>query len=729
MSRCTARGIALLLVVWPLAAAAGDAGDDADTLWTRWSATFLTQYRWIASPEDDDDVGGFFDQYEFTPNKSSAAPFEIGVRDAAIDLFRGEEETLFQLRLQSPTSNLGISGSQIDQPFFNQRLEALTRLEGLDIDLFYRRGRTEQLRLFPNTAGPGLVFGDRSGANDRFFRDRTGFESEIRFRPYEAFRAPDALGSRLAPELSLRGGYQAREGLAQLRFLRDPSNDWIGLAQDLDRSVGDVGGGLLLAPDGLLTLTLDFDHQRFRFDSDPITEGSLGYAPPLATRTVGFVPSSNRYTGVARLISRIGERAVLEAGFEVSELEQVNSFTPDQAAAGLETNSVRTYAANASVDVALIENLSFIGSFDFERRKNNIERETPLFNETNGSQLGPFVESWRRFFARGELELRMRGSNRVALGVRYEDVSRDLDFPQPGNLRILAENAHMDRDSRIVTVYGRTALRPWRRLNLNAELGYRNAPKTGYIVELDDNFYGRARASYVFQWRRPLSLSAFVQGGTGDNGDFSVVSGLGPNPAGPALGRSYESSNVAGGLTASLSPVDRLSTVVSFFYGYDSQDTGLDLSTLQRYFQEVLPIGFQPDGTSEFENHQLSLILGSHFRLTERTDGRLGYGYTHAKTRYQGGSANLSCVISGASCLSLIAPNRKIDSDTHTVDFEVGHWLRDGLRVLAGYRLQLYSDDAPTVQSVASAVRPFDRSTHQHTVTLGVTLTSDFFSH
>ncbi|MBW2271117.1 MAG: hypothetical protein JRH16_21400 [Deltaproteobacteria bacterium] len=729
MSQCSLGGLVLLLAAAPLAVANAEAGDAAETLWTRWSATLSAQYRWIESPQDDDDVGGFFDQYEFTPNKSSAVPFEFGLRDGAVDLFRGEAEPLFQLRFQSPTSNLGISGSEIDQPFLNQRLDALARLEGLEVDLSYRRARTEQLRLFPNTEGPGLLFGDLSSADDRFFRDRTGFRSEIRLRPYEAFGAQDAIGSRLAPELSLRGGYQDRDGDAQLRFLRDPSNDWIGLDQDLDRSVSDIGGGLLLAPDGLLTLAFDFDYQRFRFDSGPITEGELGFPPPLGTRSIGFVPSSNRYTGSARFNSRIGERAVLEGSFQISELEQVASFTPDQAAAGLKDNSVRYYAADASVDVALVGGLSFIGTFEFDRRENDIERDTVLFNDSNGSQIEPFVESWRRFFAHGELELRMRGANRVALGVRYEDVSRDLDFPQPGNLRILPENAHISRDTQIVTVFGRTALRAWRSLNLSAELGYRTAPETGYIVELDDNFYGQLRASYLFRWRRPLSLSAFVRGSTGDNGDFSVVSGLGPDPSGSVLGRSYESSNVAGGITASISPVDRLSTYLSFFYAYGSQDTSLDLSTLQRSFQEVLPIGFERDGKSEFEDRQLSLVLGSHLQLTEQTDGRLSYGYTHAKARYRGGSANLSCLISGTSCLELIAPNRKIESDIHTIDFEVGHWLRDGLRVLAGYRLQHHDDGSSSVQSVASAVRPFDRSTHQHSVTLGVTLTSDFFSH
>ena len=64
----------------------------------------------------------------------------------------------------------------------------------------------------------------------------------------------------------------------------------------------------------------------------------------------------------------------------------------------------------------------------------------------------------------------------------------------------------------------------------------------------------------------------------------------------------------------------------------------------------------------------------------------------------------------------------------HVIDLEIGHWLMKGLRVLGGYRYQLYEDDAKVVDSVGSAVDPYDRSTHQHTITLGVTLTSDFFA-
>ena len=504
MSRCSLGGLVLLLAAAPLAVANAEAGDAAETLWTRWSATLSAQYRWIESPQDDDDVGGFFDQYEFTPNKSSAAPFELGLRDGAVDLFRGAAEPLFQLRFQSPTSNLGISGSEIDQPFLNQRLDALARLEGLEVDLSYRRARTEQLRLFPNTEGPGLLFGDLSSADDRFFRDRTGFRSEIRLRPYEAFGAQDAIGSRLAPELSLRGGYQDRDGDAQLRFLRDPSNDWIGLDQDLDRSVSDIGGGLLLAPDGLLTLALDFDYQRFRFDSGPITEGEARLSAAAGHEVDRLRPEQQPLHRQCAV-----QQPDRGAGCPGRQL-------PDQRArAGGLVHAGSGRGRPEGQQCPLLRGRR-LGRRRAGRRP-LLHRDLRVRPARGTTSSATRSSSMTRTAARSSPSSRAGGdssptaSSSCACGERTAwrwgfatRTCRGIStFRSPENLRILPENAHISRDTQIVTVFGRTALRAWRSLNLSAELGYRTAPETGYIVELDDNFYGQLRASYLFRWRRP----------------------------------------------------------------------------------------------------------------------------------------------------------------------------------------------------------------------------------
>ena len=120
-----------------------------------------------------------------------------------------------------------------------------------------------------------------------------------------------------------------------------------------------------------------------------------------------------------------------------------------------------------------------------------------------------------------------------------------------------------------------------------------------------------------------------------------------------------------------------------------------------------------------FENEQTSLVLGMHAVLDERTDASFSYAYTRVQADYSGSDTT--------EALLLVERNRKIESDTHVLDFELRHRLRDGLELLAGYRFQDHDDDGPVPESVASVVSPRTRTTDQHTVTVGVTLTSEFF--
>lgn len=719
-SRSAVRPVSILL---PLLAVLPASAEEEDALALRWSVTPSVEYRWIEP--DDDDVGGFFDQYEFVPNRDSGFPVEIGVSDAALDLLGESETPWLQLRLESPTSNLGVSGSEIDEPFFNQRLLLLGRMPGLDLDLFYRRLRTEEVRLFPNTAGAGLPFEDRSRPDQRFQRDRTGFATELRARPHELLASAERLGDWAAPELSLRGGYQVREGDLQRRFLVEPSNRWLGLAQPRDQEVGDVGGGLLLAPARLFTLALDVDHQRFREDAPTRLQSQLGGGIPASQRSIGFVPDTDRTTGTARLRGRLGERAVLQAGFQASVLEQVDDFTPLQRANRLRDNQVFFYAGDLAADVALFGPLSANATFRYERRENDIERDTPLFNPRgdNGSQVDEFVESWTRLRFGVEAVYRLNAANQLALGGRYDSIDRDLDFasagcpPAPCFPAILPVNALVEEDSESWTVYGRARLRPLRRVGVSAELGYRTAPETGYVTELDDYVYGRMRASWTPDLPRPVVISLLARGGTGRNRDLEMVDGggVGVPPAGPRTRRDYERSDWLVGLTATANPWERLSASVSFFVSRDAQDYDLTLSSLQRYVQPAAPVTFANLGGTDYENDQWSVVLGGHYEIDDATDASLSYAFTRADTRYDAG---------GSPQLAQLRSTAEIDSDLHATELELGRWLREGLRVQVGYRFELYRDGTDLPESQGSARPPFDLDTQRHTVTLGVTLTS-----
>ncbi|MBW2232462.1 MAG: MtrB/PioB family outer membrane beta-barrel protein [Deltaproteobacteria bacterium] len=705
---------ASLLLVGP-----ASADEEFESLW---SATLMGQFKVISDEEAHDHVTGFFDQYEFTPNKSSSVPFELAVRDASYDLFGSGETPRLQFRLQSPTSNLGVSGSQIDSPFLNQRADLLGRFDGIHFDLDYRRMRTEELRLFPvSIPGFGPQFTDRTSPGDRFFHERTGFTGELRLRPADLIDREVGWLKRLAPEVALRGGYQGRNGQSQYRFMVEPQNAWLAHTREHDQSVGDVGGGVLVAPGGLFTLALDFDYKQFREDAPFTLQSDLG--PPVTSnsRVIGFIPDTNQTTGTVRLNSRIGDRAVLEGGFQISQLEQVGDLTPEQLASGLVDNSVRYYSANFAADVSIVDRVSANAYFKFDQRDNDIQRNTSLFNPLNGTQVDEYLKQWRRILVGFETSYHPARRSRVALGVRFEAIDRELDFVPPGtgNRRILPANALTADETRMYTIYGRTNVRPAKGLSVFAELGYRGAPSTGYIVDLDKYVYGKLRASYALPIEHPVVLSAFAQGGSGENRDFTMVDGLGPLPGGPEVSRNFDRYDYTWGITATTSVKRDTTLFASFFMSRDAQDYDLVVSNVQRYFQDVVALGFGPSGGFDYVNDQLSLRVGSHSQITEKTDAGLSYSFTSAETLYNP---------SAAREVSLIGVAGLIDSDIHGLDFEVGHWLKDGLRILVGYRLQLNTDGAPLTAGNGSVVTPFDLSMSQHTVTLGVTLTNDLWA-
>lgn len=684
-----------------------------------WSATLEAALAQIASEEADDDVTGFFDRYDYTPNKSSDAPVELGVTDASLDVLGEAQTPRLQLRLESPTSNLGVSGRDADRPFLNQRGDLFGRLDGFDLDLSYRRIRTERLRIFPNPGSSGQNYYDRTAPGHRFYRERTGFESEMRLRPHDFFQeSPDFL-DWLAPQASLRGGADFREGKRQVRFSLPGTNQWGAFTVDEDQSVGNVGGGVLAAPGGLFTMVIDMDHERFRENASTATNAFLGAPFPASTNPVGFVPDTDRTTGSVRLQSRLGDRAALEGGFQVSHLQQVASQTIPQEVAGLDDNELLYTSANAAADVVIAGPVSANAFFKFDQRDNDIDRDTALFNPAGTTQIQPFVERWQRMYTGAELVYRLRASNLFAVGARAEWVDRDLEFPAfaAAGRRILPENAAIADESESYTVYGRTVLRPLAALGVRGEVGYREAPETGYVTELDDYVYGKLRASYTVPLERPVVLTAFGEGGQGENDDFAFVSGAAPGgvlaPTGQ-VDQEFERWSYQWGLTAATSPWDDVSLFTSFFHSRGAQDQDLILSDLTRYFQHLFPIEFTAQGPIEYRSDDFSVVAGTHAQLTEQTDAGLSYTFTRAEARYRANGA-----LAGAE----LRDARQVDMDIHRVSLEAGHRVRDGLRVSAGYRLDYLSDRSPVVGAVGS-VAPFDLDTFEHTFVVGVTLTN-----
>jgi hypothetical protein len=697
-------GIFVVAALFVAGTAWGDGEYEID-----WSATFEARLKDFQSPEDDDDVTGFFDQYEFTRNKDKQPTIDLALSEFALDLLESGEETLtprLQIRMRSPTSNLNVSGQSfsIGEYFLNQRAELYARPKGMALDVDYRRFRTDDLRLF-NEAGWNLDF---TAPDDRFFVRRTGVGGELRIRPQELLTGERGALGNLLSEIALRGGYEERKGKRHTR------NQLQSRTSELDQEVTDAGAGLVFNPGGLFTLAVDFDHDRFRED---------------AGETINFIPDTGRTTGTVRLNTRLGERAVLHGGLQMSTLDQEGTRTAAQKATGLRSNKVLFYSGNLATDIWLAEDVSLNAFFKFDQRRNRMEKEPGLFDPSDGTQVGPFLKRVRRIVSGSEAVYRLAAMNRLALGVRGEWIDRTLEFPDvcrnlPGATRgICPDWTMIDDETNTFTFYLRTSLRPRPGIQLSGEVGYAETPHAGYIRDRDDMSYGTVRASYTFPLERPLTLSLFGRGEFGDNDDFTQLA-----PDGTTADRKFDRDNYSVGGTLTGSPRDGLTLFGSLYFYDDEQDFDLIFSSPSTRFTFASgggsflspPPPFPPapgdPSALDYRAENTALILGGNLQLTERTDASLSYSFTRSNWRFQ----------SDTPTTALIADDSRIRSDIHSAEVGVGHWLRDGLRLSAGYRWDYYRDRTPTSRPVgANSAAPFNLSTRQHTVTLGITLNDD----
>ena len=148
------------------------------------------------------------------------------------------------------------------------------------------------------------------------------------------------------------------------------------------------------------------------------------------------------------------------------------------------------------------------------------------------------------------------------------------------------------------------------------------------------------------------------------------------------------------------------------------QNGGVVVSNAQRPFQENVALTFTDIGLDAFQNEQKSLVLGAAWAFGAGFDVGGSYAWTFARGRYQTG---------GDPRLDLVRERRRIENHTQVMDLEAGWTPKQGLRLLAGYRLQWHGDDVPAPESIASALAPVDRSTYQHTLTLGARLDASLF--
>jgi hypothetical protein len=658
---------------------------------------------------DDAGTTSWFDRWEHLSHKDDAVPWFLDLLHLDAGWWRADGTPQLRLERWSPAS-------QQEQT----RLDAVWR--GLDLEAEFRRWRTDALRLTPRGTGQtgeavvprlGSFYVDDTDPDDRFFVRRTGGGGALRVRPEDFGRPPGLLR-----QLSVAGRHELRAGDRQERFLLDDDEAGSGAAtrrfrgqtRAIDRDLTTLGGGLVLAPLGLATAALDLGYERFRDGEPVLTVGDLAGrdpalqpAPGAATRAIGFVPDSDRWTGSLRVARSFGA-ATLHGGAWASRLAQAGTRTPAQRAAGHDDLRVDTWAAHLAGDLPLGERVSFGGFGRFVQRDHEGERDTALFAPDNRSQVDPFLQGLRTWEGGAELTAALAPGARAAAGWRVRAVERDLAYADAVDAAGLPQRAIrpgfalVDDESRTHTVYVRSHARLLRRLRVAGEVGFEWAPEIGSPIDLERAHYGRLRASHG--WRRPLPITATLFGGWLDGeGD-----GLLLESAEPGRSRRKDLERTRWDWGASLSAAPGADTVLTatLVHQRDERRYPHLRSNVPRYSGPPF-LRFYVDSEQGWRSDARVAALGATRAFGPRVEASLTGSLTWLDAEVPGG---------GATGRVLESVNA-IDLTIAAVDLGLAFEARRGLRLGLGWRSESYRD--------RSRVDEPDLDGWQHALTLSAT--------
>ncbi len=713
----------LLLTALPVTADEPDT-TDADAVAAfeaRAEFTLGARFYVIDSPQDNDNIGGFWDQYRQTRKKNADPPTFIDVLHSDLGLARDDDTWLLHLESWSPNAN-------------NDHVAVDAGDGGVEIDIDYRRYRSEDLRVFPegtfqgqNPPSPIFPFGteytpDASDAevldsNRRLFLQRTGIHGELRFRP-EGFD----LDLPLLAEASLRSGFERRKGFRQDRFLLDivelaPSNQrFRGNRRKLDQEVSNVGGAVVVSPGGDWVTDFDVSFESFREKADPVLFSDIAASDPsiptptgnTALRAFDFVPNTDRVSGSMRVAGPVGPASV-QAGAFATHLKQTNK-APLQRSLGIDKQALTTWSAHLGFDLPLTDGAKALGKVGlngfakFSERLNDLDE-----NDFEGNrQIAPILRRRSELEAQLELTARPLPGALVGTGYRFDSVDRNLRYAAPPGV-IQPPLSLVEKDGQTHTVYLRARTRLLRRMQLRGELGWQYAPQRSFPRDPTYTVYFDGRGSYTLP--RPFPLTLSVYGGVRDgHGNGKVLTGESTQAR-----KDLDRLQWSYGATATALPMRRVSLTLSFIEQRDEQDFPYLRTDVPRTagpsFTNFLPGTERPHYRSDVK----SLANSLHLKLPADVDLRLFSSVSWVRADYsdaRSDSSNTSRVLESAS---------EVKSRILSAGSGVGWTAREGLRFDLGYRFDDYVDH----RDRGALIDPDDR---RHTFTVAMTVDLGVFS-
>jgi hypothetical protein len=532
------------------------------------------------------------------------------------------------------------------------------------------------------SGGGGFVnnFTDDSGTS-LYSIDRTTYSAGIKLKPsilggwatasvdYSGYQRD---GNKFAPFL-LEGGVQ---GQGQSR--------WRGINLAVDERMNRVGLTLTASPQKMFELAYEVSYEEFKNNApelqmqrditDPNSLTLPNNTDPLAS--LFYVADTSLVTHGIRFSKRFDDRWLFNAGYGMSWLDQ-DSFSAYETASGHNKGKISTDNAYLTLNGRVSPEVTLEGYIKYYDHDNDSSFENDLIGTISPTAqlVAPRINSidsmdygvsadWRADFLKSGF----------TAGWRHLDRERDLTYGS-----IAAAQTLYREDTVSDEVYFKWTARPGQGWTTELKPSYLWSDKTGLVVEPEEAFLLKTKASYASPNGWVASGFYDYKNRKNDNNTFTDGSGL------ISQNQSLEGILHSAGLSLNHMPRDYLNLYGNLYWMQDDVSSYLFESSVQRWNPAV---AFTLRDEPSYKIDSYVFNLGGDWDVSEKLNLSASYTYTRSK----------GDVASGIVYDQLVAATGTIDSviDNTLHSFAVGgdYILGEQSTIKLNYIYDRYNDDA-----------------------------------
>jgi hypothetical protein len=418
----------------------------------------------------------------------------------------------------------------------------------------------------------------------------------------------------------------------------------------------------------------EFDNDAPELQMEPVT----GSTAPSPTASLFYVADTSLVTHAIRLSKNFNDRVLVNAGYGVSWLEQ-DSFSAYETASGHNKGKISTDNAYLTANGRVSPDVSVEGYIKYYNHDNDSSFGDALISTT--TLIAPRIDhidsmdygvsaNWRADVMKSGF----------TAGWRHLDLERDLTWGSGGQSIAPLQSLYRE-DTVSDEVYFKWTARPGQGWTTELKPSYLWSDKTGLVVEPEEAFLLKLKASYASPdgW----VASGFYDYKDRENSNNAFTDGDGSI----SQSQSLEGTLHSAGLSLNYVPRDYLNVYGNLYWMQDDVSNYLFSSSVQRWNPAVAFI-LGDEAKSNYKIDSYVFNIGGDWDANEKLS--LGASYTYTRSKGD--------VASGIIYDQLVTATGTVDSviDNTLHSFAVGadYLLNEKSTVKLNYIYDRYNDDA-----------------------------------